>query len=147
MSISIAHLVERFRDIHEQRMQGLPFINAKLSVEAVGFRSWKNLELGVLITPWFMNLILLPTSEAEVEQGHKIAARFPSGNIELTAAQDEELGLYFSAALFSSVMQFPNQETAVDIAAEIMRELFDAKRNARFVSRRALLTAKGHADA
>ena len=147
MSISIAQLVERFRNIHEQRMQELPFINTKLSVEAVGFRSWKDLELGVLITPWFMNLILLPTSDADIEQGHKIDARFPSGNIELTAAQDEEIGLYFSAALFSSVMQFPNQETAVDIAAEIMRELFDTKRNPRFISRRAMLTAKGRADA
>ena len=120
MSISVAQMLKRFRTINEQRMQGLPFINAKLRVEAVGFRAWKDLELGVLITPWFMNLILLPSSDAEIEQGHKIDARFPSGNIELTAARDEEIGLYFSAALFSSVMQFPNQETAVDIAAEIM---------------------------
>lgn len=147
MSISVPQLVERFRNINEQRMQGMPFINPELRVEAVGFRSWKDIELGVLITPWFMNLILLPTSDADIEQGHKIAARFPSGNIDLTAAQDEELGLYFSAALFSSVMQFPDQETAVDIAAEIMRELFETKLNPRFVSRRAILTTKDRADA
>lgn len=147
MSISIAQIEKRFRTIHKQRMQGLPFINTKLSVEAVGFRSWKKLELGVLITPWFMNLILLPNADTDIEQGHKVNARFPSGNIELTTARDEELGLYLSAVLFSSVMQFPDQETAVDVATEVMRELFDTKHNAQFVSRRAILTAAGSPDA
>jgi [NiFe] hydrogenase assembly HybE family chaperone len=145
--ISIAQMTERFRDIHVTRMQGLLFINSKLRVEAVGFRPWEEHELGVLITPWFMNLIVLPEVDADIDQGHKIDAGFPSGNIELTAAQDEELGLYFSAVLFSSVMDIPNQETARDIAAEVMRELFDTKHNSKVISRRSILTATSNADA
>ncbi len=128
-------------------MQGLPFINSKLRVETVGFQSWEEHELGVLITPWFMNLILLPEVDADIDQGQKIDAGFPSGNIELTAAQDEKLGLYFSAVLFSSVMDIPNQGTARDIAAEVMRELFDTKRSSKVISRRSIFTATSHADA
>ena len=147
MPISIDQMTERFRDIHATRMQGMPFINAKLRVEAVGFRPWEEHELGVLITPWFMNLILLPEVDADIGQGHKIDAGFPSGNIEMTVAQDEKLGLYFSAVLFSSVMDIPNQETARDIAVEVMRELFDPKSSSKVISRRSIFTATSHADA
>jgi [NiFe] hydrogenase assembly HybE family chaperone len=147
MAISVTQLTARFDDIHEQRMQGLPFINRTLDVEAVGFCSWKTFELGVLITPWFMNLILLPESDTDIGQGHKINAQFPSGDVEFTTARDEELGLYLSAVLFSSVMSFASQDTARDIAVEVMRELFDTKHNAKAISRREIFTTTGRADA
>lgn len=147
MTISITQLVARFDDIYEQRMQGLPFVNRALEVEAVGFCSWKSFELGVLITPWFMNLILLPESDTDIGQGHKINAKFPSGDLEFTTARDEELGLYLSAVLFSSVMSFASQDTARDIAVEVMRELFDTKHNTKVISRRKMFTTAERADA
>ena len=50
-----------FRAVYEERMQGLPFINPALSVEAVEVGPWNGHWLGVLITPWFMYLMLLHT--------------------------------------------------------------------------------------
>lgn len=146
--ISSTALVERFRDIHEKRMQDLPFINAQIRVEAIGFRSFENFEIGVLITPWFMNLMLLPNAvSADLDQGHKVNVSFPSGAIEFTTALDDELGLYFSAVLFSSVMSIPDQATAVDLANEVMKELFESEDKSKNLSRRSLFTTIAHADA
>ena len=148
-TVSSKDLVSRYRDIHAQRMQGLPFINAALRVEAIGFREFKDFEIGVLITPWFMNLILLSGADVNtgIAQGHKINACFPSEEIEFTAAQDEELGLYFSAVLFSSVADIPDQATARDLANEVMKGLFKSNKPSQVVSRRALFTTAGHSDA
>ena len=147
--ISSTTLAERFRSIHEQRMRGLPFINTQLQVETIGFREFQDFEIGVLITPWFMNLILLPGSgvSADIEQGHSVTACFPSGDIEFTAAQDEELGLYFSAVLFSTVADVPDQATAQDLAVEVMKGLFESTAESKVVSRRSLFTTAGHSDA
>ncbi|WP_059287489.1 [NiFe]-hydrogenase assembly chaperone HybE [Aquitalea magnusonii] len=53
-----------FRDIAASRMQGIPILNPALQVEAIGFQQWGGpqgrLWAGVLLTPWFMNLLLLP---------------------------------------------------------------------------------------
>ena len=48
------------------RMEGLDFVNPALSVEAVAFAPWQGHWLGVLITPWFMNLILAPRDTARL---------------------------------------------------------------------------------
>jgi [NiFe] hydrogenase assembly HybE family chaperone len=148
-SISSTDLASRFSDIHTQRMQGLPFINAELKVEAIGFQDFQDFEVGVLITPWFMNLILLPGVDvgANIDQGHRINACFPSGDIEFTAAQDEELGLYFSAVLFSEVSDIPDHATARELATEVMKGLFESKKQSQVLSRRSLFTAAGHTDA
>lgn len=147
--ISSAAIAERFRDIHEQRMLGLPFINASLAVETIGFREFQGFDIGVLITPWFMNLVLLPGSGigSDIEQGHTVNACFPSGDIEFTAAQDEELGLYFSAVLFSTVADIADQATARDLAFEVMKGLFEPKTDGKVVSRRSLFSTAGHSDA
>ena len=41
-------------------------VNPALAVEAVGFRPWGEHWLGILITPWFMNLVLMPRVGAQV---------------------------------------------------------------------------------
>jgi [NiFe] hydrogenase assembly HybE family chaperone len=148
-SISSAALGGRYRDIYEQRMQGLPFINTELSVEAIGFRQFENFEIGVLITPWFMNLTLLPGTDidANINQGRKINVIFPGGEIEFTTAQDDELGLYFSAVLFSSVENIPDQATARELALEVMNELFSSESKPGTLSRRSLFTAAVNSDA
>ena len=50
-----------FRHIAATRMAGVSILNPALEVEAVGFRNWRDDWFGVLITPWFMSLICLPS--------------------------------------------------------------------------------------
>ena len=42
-------------------MKGMPIYNPTLAVEAVGFREHEGRQVGVMVTPWFMNLTVLPS--------------------------------------------------------------------------------------
>ena len=119
-------LVERFRSIHDELMQGMPFVHPHLEVEAVGFSPWEEHELGVLIAPWFMNLVLLPCSTHYdgLPQGQEVGFRFPSGPCDFAVNQDEIVGTYLSAVLFRTVINFPSQSFAREVALEALKSLF-----------------------
>lgn len=107
-------------------MQGLALINPELQVETIGFRDFDGQQLGVLLTPWFMNLVMLADDAAwqDCPQGTRCHVEFPSGPIEFTVSRDDELGCFLSAILFRSVAAFPDQQTAIDVAEETLRGLF-----------------------
>jgi [NiFe] hydrogenase assembly HybE family chaperone len=111
------------------RMAGLSFVNPALAVEAVGFAPWQGYWLGVMLTPWFMNLILAPRDAAawrSLEQGGKRRYRFPAGDYDFIGARDELAGEYQLCSLFSPVLQFEDQDSA-RLVAQLAREaLFDA---------------------
>ena len=123
----VKQLTETFRDIAAGRMQGLPVMNNSLQVEPVGFTPWAGHQVGILIAPWFMNLLLLPDLDedwSDLKEGSKALWELPSGEYEFTVARLEPVGSYQSCALFSSVLDFPDQETARAVARTIMHELF-----------------------
>ena len=131
-------------------MRGLPILNARLDVTAVGFREFDGHAVGVLVTPWFMNLMLLPGSAqwSELPQGSVAAVEFPGSNIEFNVSHDEDVGTLLSAALFSSVADFPDQETATAVASEVLRQLLQpdperAEDRAPVMSRRELFAGLG----
>jgi [NiFe] hydrogenase assembly HybE family chaperone len=142
MAIKIDDLVDRFRLIYDERMRDLPIVNPRLEVEAVGFDRWEDQDLGVLITPWFMNLVLLPDAEAFGDrlQGDLIDCEFPSGNCEMTVCHDEQLGTYLAAVLFRTVVDFPDQETARAIAEDALANILaEPDLQAGDISRRDVL--------
>lgn len=117
-----------FTRIHQERMQGVPMLNPAMQVQCVGFRTWQSHCLGVLITPWFMNLVLLPCEGGEWQElriGDKVTRVFPSGSYEFIVGEEEGLGRYLSCSLFSPVFEFDSQEAAVATAEAVMRELMD----------------------
>ena len=116
-------LVRHFDAIYRERMQGLPIVNPGLSVEAVGFEAFDAHQLGVLISPWFMNLVLLPGDDGMrvFKQGASVKIELPAGPYEFTVSHDEEFGTFLSAILFRTVSDFPDQQTARDVADEIAR--------------------------
>jgi [NiFe] hydrogenase assembly HybE family chaperone len=110
------------------RMAGLSFVNPALAVEAVGFAPWRGHWLGVMLTPWFMNLILAPREVPawqSLKQGGKRCYAFPAGAYDFIGAHDELAGEYQLCSLFSPVLQFEDQDTA-RLVAQLAREaLFD----------------------
>lgn len=144
MRIRVADLVAHYETIYETRMQDLPIVNRRLAVEAVGFEQWQDQDLGVLITPWFMNLVLLPDSArlADLAQGDRVDCGFPSGSCELTVYHDEQLGSYLAAVLFRTVADFPDQAVARAVAEEALAQILTEPpaKEARQLSRRGLLT-------
>ena len=144
---SVAELVAHFRRAHSERMQGLPIVNPALEVAAVDFRGFEEHAVGALISPWFMNLVLLPgTQEWErVAQGDVATINLPGGEIDFNVSHDDRLGTYLTAALFSSVADFPDQDVAEAIAQEIICRLFEPEQElpeteAQRYSRRELFT-------
>ena len=110
-------------------MEGLSFLNPALDVEPVGFAPWQGHWLGVMVTPWFMNLILAPGDAAlwhALPQGEKLRYRFPAGDYEFIGARDELAGDYQLCSLFSPVLQFEDQPTARMVAQLARDALFDA---------------------
>ncbi|HFD80430.1 MAG TPA: [NiFe]-hydrogenase assembly, chaperone, HybE [Gammaproteobacteria bacterium] len=125
----VDRLVAAYRDIAMTRMQGLPICNPALEVEAIGFGRRAQHRVGVLLTPWFMNLVLLPEGGdawREAAIGSKIECRLPAGEYELTLSDVEGAGVHLSTPLFSTVQDFPDQETARRVALEVLERLYEA---------------------
>ena len=150
MSVGVPELVDYYRKVYEERFRDLPIINPELDVEAVGFRKLAEHEFGTLITPWFINLVLLPGNDRwqDRAQGSTCNIELPGGKVDFTVSHDDELGTTLSAVLFSTVTDFPDQAMARDVAAETLRLLFSAEeasdpRDGRKLSRRQLLRNLG----
>lgn len=117
-----------FRTIHAGRMQGLPFVNEALEVEAVGFAPWDAHWLGILLTPWSMNLMLVPREAAgwqSIAPGDKRAYRFPAGVYDFVSGREDTIGEYQACSLFSPMFEFADQVSARLTAEAALRALFD----------------------
>jgi [NiFe] hydrogenase assembly HybE family chaperone len=111
------------------RMVGLGFVNPALRVEAVGFEPWDGHWLGVLVTPWSINLMLTPR-EADawlpVRPGDKQRYAFPAGTYDFIDAADPVAGEYRMCSLFSPALEFDDHAAAVLVAQLARAALFDA---------------------
>jgi [NiFe] hydrogenase assembly HybE family chaperone len=124
---SIAKLEATFRIIQTTRMEGVPVINNNLNVEAINFREWNDHKLGILITPWFMNLMLIPNGDTDStpKTGTIHQHVFPSGSYDFVAGFEEEVGHYLSCSLFSPMFEFENQEAAELTASEALKAIMN----------------------
>lgn len=125
---------EAFRELHRGRMRDVPFLNPALHVQAVNFRPYADERvgastLGILITPWFMNLVLVPEEAPDPapQVGTKSFVDFPSGRYEFIWSDRPETGPYRACSLFSPPSDFNSQLTAVDVAMAALAALFDDK--------------------
>jgi [NiFe] hydrogenase assembly HybE family chaperone len=110
-------------------MAGLAFVNPALAVEAIGFAPWSGHWLGVLLTPWCMNLVLTPHDPAQwsaLPVGAKRRYAFPAGDYEFIGARDDAIGEYQMCSLFSPVFEFTDQPTARLVGQLARDALLDA---------------------
>jgi len=121
-------LQAHFTGILEQHMKDVPIVNPDVQIETRAWRVLDDNTLCVMITPWFMSLMLFPPEEmrysADWKTGDTYDHAFPSGVYSFTAAFDEELGFYQSCSLFSPMFEFSNHELAVEVADAAMHALF-----------------------
>lgn len=127
-SQAIWTLESAFREIHAAQMRGVPIVNDALAVKAVGFRAWNGRWLGALVTPWFMNLVLLPGEGDDwsgLTSGVKELIEFPSGVYEFLHAQRKDVGPYKACSLFSPMFEFGTMLQATETASAALSALFD----------------------
>ncbi|GAA5066555.1 [NiFe]-hydrogenase assembly chaperone HybE [Roseibacterium beibuensis] len=141
-------LVADFREIWNGKMRDVPMVNRTLSIEAIGFRMHDGRPLGVLLSPWFMNLIQLPGEDEDwsgLTPGEKESIAFPSGEYEFIHNTRETIGGYKACSLFSMMGDFGSQKQAVDVANAVMVALFDPEVRAE-TDRKADIRASREAE-
>ena len=133
-------------------MHTLPFVNPALSVEAVGFRRWQPASesaldtpttaevasvagdwVGAVITPWFINLFVLPGGGklwSDRRPGERCHINFPIGPLEFIADYDPavEVPAYQYCPLFAPPSQITSQTAARAAAAAALNTMFSAPR-------------------
>lgn len=118
MQTRLDSLLAAYRDA-DLAMAGLPIYNPRLRIAALGFRPDRGLYVGALITPWFLNIVLLPekkTTDARAS-GDIRAHVFPSGAYNFSVVKLERVGAFEFCSLFSPMLEFDSQEAA-QLAAE-----------------------------
>lgn len=110
------------------RMAGLNFVHPAIEVEAVGFAPWESHWLGVMVTPWCINLMLLPRDAGgwtSLPQGKTLRYRFPAGDYDFISSRDDTVGEYQMCSLISPVLDIPDHATAREVATLALAALFD----------------------
>lgn len=117
-------LTQVFRAIGDTRMQGVPVLHPALRVEAVDFEAVEDGAFGILITPWFMNLMWLPFDDAHTVAVGKTRVRELGGErLEFIGALEISFGAYEMCSLFSPMSVFADQDAARATASEVLRVL------------------------
>jgi [NiFe] hydrogenase assembly HybE family chaperone len=108
-------LVAEFERIGAESMRGLPFYNEALAVEALGFERLGDEWLGILITPWFLNLMLAPEQPipyAEAANGRKRILDLPGGPVQFLCGGTENFGLFYAHSIASPMHVYKTQDQA-----------------------------------
>jgi len=115
-----------FERIHQEQMLGLPLLNNKLQVETLGFQDYQGRIVGILITPWLMNIVMLPGENdtwAKLNLGYKQAHQFPGGAYKFMVNEVEGIGTYQTHSLYSPMREFHHQKHAIAAAKVALRKL------------------------
>lgn len=120
-----ARLAQAYGRIDRERMADLPIRNPALTVEMVGLRFYEDAWVGVLITPWCMNLVRVPAEGAPCGAvGVSSVRRFPAGDFDFLGAEEAEVGPFEQCSLLSPVLELADQAAAREAAEAALAELF-----------------------
>ena len=113
----------------ERGMRDLPVFNAALQVAAIGFHARDDHAFGVMVTPWFMNLVRIPLDAVacDLPHGSGVARTLPAGTLEFTVGCLDGFGTIESCSLFSPMFGFADQQTAEQAAAAALAAVLDAE--------------------
>jgi [NiFe] hydrogenase assembly HybE family chaperone len=124
-------LLTRFYDrVWREQMHDLPFVNPALSVEAIGFRRYEGDWVGIVVTPWFLNLFLIPGGGAlwqDLASGEQRSVTFPVGELDFIADNNPDpeapITAYQYCPLMHPVQHLPDHATARQAALDALEAL------------------------
>jgi [NiFe] hydrogenase assembly HybE family chaperone len=122
-------LEQLYSVIETTRMEGVPILNPVISVATLGFEPFNEHHCGVLLTPWFMNLMLVPQDQAAYAEtapkvGETVSVPFPVGRVDFIVGYEEGFGHSLSCSLFSPMFEFGDQDAAIETAKAVLDEVF-----------------------
>ena len=124
-------LIQKFYErVWREQFHDMPFINPALSVEAIGFRQVQGDWVGAVVTPWFLNLYLLPGGGAlweDLPSGEQRSVVFPVGSLDFIADNNPNpeapITAYQYCPLMHPVQNLPDQATARQAALDALAAL------------------------
>jgi len=122
-----AFLENHYLHVWETRMQDLPFVNARLGVAAVGFSRHRGDWVGVMVTPWFLNLFLLSGGGelwGDIPAGERRYIELPCGTLQFIADDDPDLGPYQYCPLIAPVTGLESMIAALGAARDALTAAF-----------------------
>ncbi|HIF17689.1 MAG TPA: [NiFe]-hydrogenase assembly chaperone HybE [Cycloclasticus sp.] len=125
-----AQVVRVFNTINTERMSDIPIVNHKINVSLIGLQDWNGSYLGILITPWFMNIILLPNQPDEWSDIPELSNEthvFPSGKYKFLMGFEPDIGKYQTCSLFSPMFEFADNQAAIETAQAAISELMNVE--------------------
>ncbi len=127
--VALADRLEaHFEQVYRRSMADVPICNTALSVASVGFREWSGQALGIVLTPWFMNIVLAPLEGAAPVTGKSGDAKsvwLPAGKMEFLVSELDGFGSLLMCSLFSPMDDFSDHEAALATASAAMDALLD----------------------
>lgn len=147
----VADLEALFTHIGATRMAGIPILHPGLRVQAVGFERDGDAAVGVLVTPWFMNLVrlALEPSASDLPVGQTRERTVGNACFSFIVGHEDGFGSYEACSLFSPMAEFVDHEAAVATARAVLDTLRrppdEPSSPPPAMSRRAMLFGRGSA--
>ncbi len=122
-----AFLAEHYRRVWQTQRHDLPCVNPALRVEAIGFVRYAGDWLGVVVTPWFLNLFLLNGGGSlwgDIPAGQRRYLELPCGALQFIADDDPVVGPYQYCPLIAPVSAIADMGVARQAALDALRSAF-----------------------
>lgn len=116
-------LLQAFEKILQENMKDVPILNHRLQVQTLGFQEYEGRIIGIVITPWLMNLVMLPNEQDDwsmLNLGKKMPIKFPSINYKFMVNEIDDIGKYKTHSLYSPMHEFSSQDHAVKVAQDFL---------------------------
>lgn len=124
-AVNPAALLETaFQTVADSRMRELPFYRPHIPVRACGFVLFEQQWLGCLLTPWMLNLLVLPGPDqawTKRNVGEKLALHLPCGDIRFIVGEMAGCGQYLAASLMSPLEKHLSMTDALALAENTVR--------------------------
>ncbi len=119
-------IADIYRGIFSRAMSNVAICNDRLAVEAVDFQPFGALALGIVVTPWFMNVTLAPCCDGALPPalpGAATPVALPAGQVDFTAGELDGFGPLWTCSLFSPMDEFADHAGARATAAAALEAL------------------------
>ncbi|MEJ8815642.1 [NiFe]-hydrogenase assembly chaperone HybE [Variovorax ureilyticus] len=146
-----------FTGIARHRMAGLPLLNPALRVEAIGFVPAVDSTtpadppgaMGVLVTPWFMNLVWFPLTRGDGDGDAQVGATrlrmLGTQQFAFIGAHEDQFGSFEACSMFSPMFEFADHAAAHATATALLHALREKPKATGLpvAARRSFLLGRG----
>jgi len=119
-----ALLVAHYESLWQEGGQDMAEINPALAIEAVGFTRYEGDWLGVVITPWFLRLFMLPGGGSlwgEIPVGQSRYVSLPAETMQFVADEAPQLGAFQYSTLLEPTSLVADMNAARQMAIRVMQ--------------------------